>query len=64
MRVGDMVKIAVVHPGARHPLYRGDIGIAMRICKVPIGTSILVFSSGGEIDWWEHDELEVISESR
>ena len=62
MRVCDMVKIAVVHPDARHPLYRGGIGIVMRICNV--GTSILVFSSGGEIDWWEHDELEVISESR
>jgi hypothetical protein len=55
-----LVKIAIVHPDARHPFYRGIPGLILGIHNF----HVIVLASEGEVDVWQSDELEVVSESR
>jgi hypothetical protein len=66
LKSGDLVKVIIVHPNARHPLYRGSPGLVLGIQQHynRDESAVIVLAPGGEIDVWQSDELEVVNESR
>jgi hypothetical protein len=59
MKVGDLVQVVVVHPNARHSIYRGVPGLVLEMHGLQGSTKfdVVVLAPEGEIDVWQSDEL-------